>query len=956
MASAGLGSADRHLRDLFGAGTAVGQGDGQLLARYASSRDGVAFEALVARHGPLVLATCRAILRDEHDVEDAFQATFLVLARRAGAIRGGEALAAWLHRVAYRASLQLAAEAGRRRRKEAEAAAMKPPIASVSGDGSDPELRRVVHEEVDRLPEGQRLPVVLCDLEGLSYEQAAGRLRWTVPTLRNRLARARQRLKGRLARRGLAAPAVAALLATPATASAVPPALARAAVSAATGGGASAVALALTHAITRGMLMTKIKIAATSAVAAFGLATAGVIAAGAGRPEGPDARPDAPARSTAEAAATEQEKPVETVEVRGRVVAPDGRPVAGAVVRAALVDRGEKPWPEATSGADGRFAILLTKPGGAEPQGYAASFPWLVASAPGFGVGWIERALRANRPAEQVVSLVEEGPPIEGRIIDLEGRPAADARVEVARIWFEARGDLPGWIARARNGAAGNLWQGLENLPMERPGPIAAEAGPDGRFRLTGVGRDRIAELNITGPGLATTRVNVLSREEATIRSVDKAMLRQGPFIVEAPRFQIALAPSKRIEGVARDKDSGKPIAGLKIKAAVYDASSMIPAQGIEARTDAEGRYRLEGLPRSTAYRLFLEPGPGLPYTRDTLKVTADSPALEPVAFDFAPKAGIVVRGKVTDKGTGRPVRGYASYYTFRDNPHLADYPRFSAGLESYGQLGADGSYELTALPGRGLIAIRAEEERHLKAVGAETIAGFNPKTRWFDTAPNVCHVDGFHAIAEVNLGPDSVPATVDFHPDPGRSAEVRLVDPEGRPVGETTVKGLGELFATSPSDQQASRFEVHALDPSKPRRVVAAREGRKLIGSALLRGDEAGPVTIQLQPWGTVVGRIVDDEGKPRKGMFIGSPTGSTNPHPETDDILPGSDWNQGIWVGDDGRFRVERLVPGLRYNADARANMDSPGDLFVNLIVAPGEVKDLGDLKVQPPKKQED
>ena len=254
MASAGLGSADRHLRDIFGAGTAVGQGDGQLLARYASARDGVTFEALVARHGPLVLATCRVILRGEHNVEDAFQATFLVLARRAGSIRGGQALAAWLLRVARRTSVRLAAEAGRRRRKEAEESAMKPSVESRAGVGPDPDLLRVLHEEVDRLPEGRRLPVILCDLQGLSYEQVAGQLRWTVPTFRNRLARARQELRGRLTRRGIAAPAAAVLLAasSSAAASALPPTSTRAMVSAAAGGSASAAALALSHAIRRG--------------------------------------------------------------------------------------------------------------------------------------------------------------------------------------------------------------------------------------------------------------------------------------------------------------------------------------------------------------------------------------------------------------------------------------------------------------------------------------------------------------------------------------------------------------------------------------------------------------------------------------------------------------------------------------------------------------------------------
>jgi hypothetical protein len=133
--------------------------------------------------------------------------------------------------------------------------------------------------------------------------------------------------------------------------------------------------------------------------------------------------------------------------------------------------------------------------------------------------------------------------------------------------------------------------------------------------------------------------------------------------------------------------------------------------------------------------------------------------------------------------------------------------------------------------------------------------------------------------------------------------------------------------------------------------------EGRKLIGTAFLKGDEVGPITIKLQPWGSVAGRIVDDEGRPRKGMFIGSPDGFPNKRSETHDILPGSDWNSGLRVGDDGRFFVEGLVPGLKYSATSRAGSEALGDLFADVTVAPGEARDLGDLKVQPPKKtQED
>ena len=965
MTGTAFGTAVRHLRDLFAAGSVAGLGDGQLLSRYSGSKDEVAFEALVARHGPMVLATCRAILKNEHDVEDVFQATFLVLARKAGSIRGGDALGGWLHRVAYRASVQASVEAKRRRRKEAEAAAMAPSDMSHPGLGTDHELRPILHEEIDRLPEAERLPVVLCDLEGLTYEQAAEQLRWSEPTLRCRVSRARQRLKVRLTRRGVTIPVVGASLVAKGASAAVPVALSRSTALAATGGPVSAGAAVLTRTILRGMLMHQIKTAATAALAAVGLASAGWIAADAGRPEDPK-----PAmKPKAEAAAREEPvagKPQETVEVKGRVVAPDGTPVAGAAVGAAYFRDNGARLPKATSGPGGRFTIRMPRDDGAEPDGYQARFPWLVASAPGHGVGWTERVLRRDNRDELEVRLTEEGPPIEGRVLDLEGRPVAAARIEAVRLWFDRNGDLAGWIARARNGAEGNLWQGLENLsldpvpsperlaPAERLVSISATTGPDGRFKLTGIGRDRIAELIVSGPGIATTKVYAFSRPEPEIRTVDRGMMRHAPFIVHAPRFQLALPPSKRVEGVVRDKDSGAPIAGLEIHAAAFDESSLIPAEGIEARTDAEGRYRLDGLPKAPAYRLFVEPDKGLPYLNGTFKAPADSPGLAPVAFDFTLKRGILVRGRVTDKVTGRPIRGYADYYAFRDNPNVRDYPGFSESYERSALIDEAGRYEVVALPGRGIVTVRDEKAHYRPASGYETIAGYDPKNGFFDNLlPGLLSPHGQVIIAEINVDPGSEWATLDLQADPGRTVAVEVVGPDGAPLGDTKVKGQVELGQSAPRPQSSPRFTVYALDPSQPRRVIVTHEGRKLIGTAFLNGDEAGPITIKLQSWGSVAGWIVDDEGHPRKGMFIGSPVGGDNKRPETHDILPGSNWNRGIRVGDDGRFLVEALVPGLKYDANARAGFEAFGDLFVDVTVAPGEAKDLGDLKVQPPKK---
>ncbi len=202
MASGTRSAVARGLDRLFGSGSVSGLSEGQLLERFVSRNDASAFEALVARHGPMVLTVCRQWLRDPNDVDDAFQATFLVLVRKAGSIRKRDVLGSWLYGVAYRVAARSCTEALRRQAKESPLDAAEP---SRPDDAGDVRLFTAeLHEEVRRLPEKYRAPVVLCYLEGLTHEEAAERLQWPVGSVKGRLSRARDLLRSRLTRRGIA--------------------------------------------------------------------------------------------------------------------------------------------------------------------------------------------------------------------------------------------------------------------------------------------------------------------------------------------------------------------------------------------------------------------------------------------------------------------------------------------------------------------------------------------------------------------------------------------------------------------------------------------------------------------------------------------------------------------------------------------------------------------------------
>jgi RNA polymerase sigma factor (sigma-70 family) len=271
-----LGLLLRYVQHTAGSADAGEVGDAELLRRFARTRDETVFEVLVWRHGPMVLGLCQRLLRQEQDAEDAFQATFLALARKAGSIGKRHALASWLYTVAYRVAC-------RARRKAPVTCLGTAALAELPAPDAEPDLmlrdlRAVLDGEVARLPERYRRPMVLCYFEGKTQEEAARLLGCPKGTVAARLSRARERLRPRLVRRGLAlsSAALAGMLADETLAAAVPAHLAHAAIGSAltysagkAAGLCSANAVALTEGVLRMMWYSKIKMVSAFLVAAI---------------------------------------------------------------------------------------------------------------------------------------------------------------------------------------------------------------------------------------------------------------------------------------------------------------------------------------------------------------------------------------------------------------------------------------------------------------------------------------------------------------------------------------------------------------------------------------------------------------------------------------------------------------------------------------------------------------
>ncbi len=437
----------RSIEQLLNQGTVAGLDERALLERFANHRDGRALAVLVATHGPMVLGVCRRILREPHDVEDAFQATFLVLARRAGSIRDPRRLAAWLHGVARRVALRVRGQArGRAGDDPDQLGILIDPAPGPELKAEQAELLSLIDAELARLPRRYRDVLVLCDLEGRTYTEAADRLGCPLGTVQSRLARGRERLRGRLERKGLEPATLASLLTH------LPPsgvhrplvdATLRACEAACQAGAAPAVGFSLaewsrslTGTAYRGIAAAVIvTVALGASLAAFGFGN---------RPAPAPEPPPVSAHQAAEPVAAQEPEKAEhnrtvVLEVRS---AAENKPLPDASVWVrAWGGRSHVPIIGRTNGS-GQYAIDLA----AETFGNVE----VVAAADGY----VPKQIRwdgGNLPETYVLGL-ERGLRMGGKVVDELGRPIAGARVlpsfevrygeEVAAAVSDAQG---GW-------------------------------------------------------------------------------------------------------------------------------------------------------------------------------------------------------------------------------------------------------------------------------------------------------------------------------------------------------------------------------------------------------------------------------------------------------------------------------------------------------------------------------
>jgi RNA polymerase sigma factor (sigma-70 family) len=965
MSSPALAAGIRQLRRSLAAQQLTDESDEQLLHAFTSRRDDSAYAALMRRHGPMVLRVCRRVLGNEQDAEDAFQATFLVLARNAASLRNKTALASWLHGTAYRTALKAKQAVARRSKHEGSRVAQlqsRSP-ANPSDELLWHEVREMLDEEISLLPETYRSVFVLCCMEELSQAEAGRRLGMNERTVSNRLAEVRKRLSQRLADRGVELAALAgaaALLAPPV--SALPPALMastlEAALATAAGGNAARMVSASVAPLAAPSPPILSIGKATLAVLLF---TASLLGGGAlvhfqaAAVDG-DAPSAEKANSQSSAAAAGKEDKENAV-YAGRVLDPDGKPIAGAKLYLLYYTPKELPIPvRATSDKDGRFRFTVDRK---DFDQSASARPWdeaiVVATANGYGVG-VPDFQRGGRimPTDWELRLCKDDVPITGRFLDLQGKPVAGASVSIHRLFWPAKEDLAAFLTdlkqkkevypalRAHLSSGEGGWIGCD-LGKIFP-PVAS--GADGRFVLRGIGRERVVTLRLQGPTITSAELFAMTRPGDAVRV---ASWRRGELGGEmtfcGSTFEHIAAPGQTIIGVVRDKDIGKPLPRAIVRSYVFAARPRLRIAGqthLHAVADKDGRYRLDGMPRGEGNVIRAEGPEGQPY----LMSLADVPkgfALEPVSVDFQLKRGVWIEGKVTERATGKPVHSVIRCAVFPDNTFRKEAP----GLTFEGNMNRawDGTFRFATVPGRSVITAQSLPQPYLTNVGADRIKGLD----------RLHLLDPYNTVVEINPPKDAKSVKCDIVLESGGTLSGSVLGPDRRPLSGTRVAGLGPAGYWQNEPLRTAAFTVLALRPDETRLLQFAHAEKHLAGSLLVRGGMKGPLTVTLKPAGTLRGRFITRDGKPLADLVmfsdrygpIADPSMLNKPPDPSIGTFPLS-----IRTDKDGKFRIEDLAPGLKYRfvlSKGKYALTPDGPTGSGVIVKEGETKDLGDVTVK-------
>jgi hypothetical protein len=682
----------------------------------------------------------------------------------------------------------------------------------------------------------------------------------------------------------------------------------------------------------------------------------------------------------------------------GRVNGPDGKPFSGARVylvrdKSTINERGPV---RAKTDPHGRFEFDAPDMTFTEIDSLPARRPGvLIATAAGLAPDWMETWGRTgsnvrshwdlDKDAHLDLQLAKDDVVLHGRFLGPDGRPLAGARVRLIALHIPPRRDLDDFLERVKK----SMWGcGSDERSLYRPQLLPGvttetRTDADGQFKLTGLGRDRLAQLQVEAPSVVDTEIQVMTRD-----APDVGQKFGGP--VYGAGFTLKLARGRTIRGRVIDRDSREPIRGMWVGLEHRpNPQTDLTRDRFPWATDEQSRFEITGQPiiarkdverdlTPVSARIKVLPGgfltipvykehvlavaaPGLPYRTARVEIECDRD--REVLIEC--RRGIPFHLKLVDE-RGRPVQAEVSYVPVQASPPALDmWKEIAHDPVSQAVRKAEGTYDGYVLPGPGAVLVKAPCGSGFRPAHVDPKAFFAPGRRnWsaqeeinaYGTQDTVSLYGSwidqhdYAAIVLVNPAPDSGPLQLSATLVKDRRRRVTLVAPDGKPVLGAETIGMTYFPWDFEPPLRASSFFVTGLNPDRGRRITFFDKKRQLIGFLFARGDGDSPYVVHMQLWGTVIGQFVDEAGQPVKasltdGFLVSQP-----------DPAVGTFGNAESDAG--GRFRIEKLVPGQRYSAEIYRDPNSMGlyggMAFEKLVLRAGEFCDLGEIHLRPAVKR--
>jgi beta-lactamase regulating signal transducer with metallopeptidase domain len=689
-------------------------------------------------------------------------------------------------------------------------------------------------------------------------------------------------------------------------------------------------------------------------------------------------------------AATSEEK-----EYRGKVVGADGQPLAGAEIWFAMSPHDELAAnaPRGTlrrmavSDLRGDFSFRL------KPVENAQQFPieWtkfaaIIAKAPGHGLDWlplvvfeqdavsseeriklqqtIDKAVGAGRFAARTLRLPREAGPVRGRLVDLEGRPLKGVAV---MLEYLQNPDLAllheGFEETSRDTVNKALY--AHTLPQGWPDrshwqalvpPVKTD--DRGEFSLSGLGRDQVATVTLSGDRVEAERFFIVGTEMETKRLPHISMYPKGAqdsFV--GINFALPVGPAIPVSGVVTEFKTGKPIAGATVRVErLFSREGLdtlvqlrLSTGHIRTVTDEQGRYRLDGIPPGEQHVLNAIPPTSEPRLIASQRFSLD-PGQPSATVNMQVFRGIWIEGKVTDGDTGEPIKGCVDYLALKTNKNIPQEFGLEDGWESERFLtDAEGRYRTAGLPGPGVLLIRSfGKKTYPRSVGAEKIEGYEPGINYVPTTPIGLPLSNWNLVRFIDPAADAESYTCDPMLSAGVALVGRVVGPNGAPVSSIEAFGLVETngFFGSLMDD---RFTLINYRPDVPRDLFFRTADQSLIGYLHLEGEPPADLTVRLQPSVTVRGTLIETETEdPAAGYGL-----------YCDSSKRGEFRIADTTTDKEGGFEIKGLLAGNVYQmnaANVQRFVNGRNHFTIDLTDAkPGDVVELGVVTGKNAKRKE-